>query len=581
MARTKPTSPLLYVVLVLVVLGAGIAVLVGDDGRRDTDGGRGERLASVPDATAPVPQTELVTELVAPTQVRVGIDEWAGDCTVLWPLHVELTRETAAYLPTAEGVPAVGSGANARLRGLILDSRERGVRAEVRFVAGPNEGTTLVCDKNGAFGSDRLYPGLNVVEVDGPGILGSRREVRLRQNRVEQLNLAYGRPASVHGRVIDPSGEGIESARVNFDGQTFFTGHDGTFFVPRVSGGPCLVEIAATGRASHREVVNVTSGKEIPVGRLQFTLHPSTSFKITVSGAKGGSGPVQVFVLPGSAERVFPWHTINPIEVWPGRPHVVEGLPAKVVKVTAFHGGASAPLQIVNLRKGRQSQVKIQLRPAPKVTGHVTLDGEPVFGARVRLEAPDRVRATLGWFREPNHFLESDVLPMLPPATQETLTDERGRYVLTAWDDVASVRYLEARGPHGRTLTGRLVQKGEEVVDLELEETSLFTSELVLHLPDRMQGLPVEVVRDGTPIEFMIDGQPRSPLVIGPHEPLVIPGLLAGTWTVKATWYAQPVFEESGIEVLERTERTLTLPREAIVGQDEETWRRAGRDWPL
>ena len=59
------------------------------------------------------------------------------------------------------------------------------------------------------------------------------------------------------------------------------------------------------------------------------------------------------------------------------------------------------------------------------------------------------MRATLGYFTEPSYFLETAVMPNLPPGLQETRTDKQGRFVLSSWADTSPVRYLEARGPGG------------------------------------------------------------------------------------------------------------------------------------
>src|SRR5262249_15126947 len=160
--------------------------------------------------------------------------------TVLWPLKVELELLEARFLPKEEGVPPVGSAATARLSGRVTGIGDDGVEAEIRFVAGANIGRVLRADATGRFGATDLNPGLSIVEVRAPGILGSRREVRLRRGQEQLLNVGYGRPGSVFGKVQDASGKGIEGADVTVDGTRVATDPEGGFYLQSVAAGPGL-----------------------------------------------------------------------------------------------------------------------------------------------------------------------------------------------------------------------------------------------------------------------------------------------------------------------------------------------------
>lgn len=227
-------------------------------------------------------------------------------------------------------------------------------------------------------------------------------------------------------------------------------------------------------------------------------------------------------------------------------------------------------MSVVNLRPGTPYDLKLQLKPAPTLTGTVVQDGEPVEGARVKLEAPDAVRATLSFLTEGSYFLETAVMPIFPPARQEVLTDERGRFVLTAWDQVTKTRYLEATGPGGLSWDGRLVRPGDTNFELELEEVEFGDSELVLELPGRWQGLPLEV---------RVNGSPYDPWILPPNEDLRIETIMGGRWHMKLSWHGLEIAEET-LRIRGATERRISLPVECIEGQDEESWRRAGRDFP-
>jgi len=569
------------VAVLLLLLGGGLLFLAG--GGRET---REVANALRPEPTSlpePVASVELV-ELIPPAKIEVSAEEVART-TVLWPLRVELDLLQASYLPSADGGSPIGSGASAKLLGRIMGNNDAdsgaGARARIEFVAGPNAGRVLHTDVTGSFGATDLYPGLSVVEVRGDGILGSRREVRLRQERETLLNIGYGRPGSVEGRVQDRDGKGLEGARVTVDGTRVVTGPDGIFFLGAVAGGQVLLEVELDGYAAYQELAWVAAGKPNTADRLTFTLHPEATLKVSINGNVGGPGPVQLILLPGqesqrlrqaSAHRNmrYPFHRLNPIEVWPGSPKTITGLPAEVVKVFAFRPGAEGTQQVVNLRTGRPHELTVRLKPAPKITGIVTFDGQPVPDATVRLEATNRVRAALSYFRQGSHYLESAVMPPLPPAVQEVRTNASGRFTLTAWADQSATRYLEARGSDGRTWAGRLVRKGDEVVNLVLEEVDLGDSELLIEFPGRYQGLPLEV---------LIEGTPHDPWILPPQDDLVIGDLLGGRWHLKLTWHGAPIFEET-LEIEPRTRREVGLPEECVEGQGAEAWSRAGREYP-
>ena len=495
--------------------------------------------------------------------------------TVLYPLVVELELLEADRLSLDGDGPAIGSGANARFSGRIVSSSGHGVRATVEFVAGPNQGRVLHCDATGAFGATNLQPGLDVVEVRGPGILGSRREVRLRRRQEQLLNIGYGRPAVVYGTVTDSDGEPLEGARVSVDGQRSHTDSTGQFYVAAVASGKVLLEIEHGGYTSLRQDLNVAIGRVYRPEDLRFQLAEPASLEIVIPEAVGGPGPAQVYLLPSNTkvQRTFPWYTVSPVIMAPGSVHRVDGLPATVVEVRVFHEGAlaSPKTKSVHLRAGENQRVEVHLKQAPLLTGSVLQDGEPASGVPVRLEAPDRMGATLAFFRETQWFLESEILPPIPPAVQEVRTDSQGRFVMTAWSDLAPTRFLQAEGLEGETWAGRMVGPDDEDVVLVLEERPQGEGSVVLHIPKRHQGLPVEV---------KVQGAPRDPMILPDHESLVIEGLEEGTWLLRAEWYSLPLIDDAVISVRDEYSMRLELPREAIVGHDEEAWRRAGREYP-
>lgn len=578
--RGSTQGPLLAVLVVAVVVIGALAFLLGGPtaGPEEAEVVAGD--ASALGDPASGAGRVGVADIVPPP--RVPVFDWDEPTTVLWPARVELDLLRADYLPEDPGVDPIGSGRTARLSGRLARSADGGIQGEVRFVAGPNEGRVLSCDVTGAFGATDLYPGLAIVEVSGPGILGAKREVRLRQGKETLLNLGFGLPGSVHGKVVDRSGEPVQNARVVFDGQTTYTDVEGSFYLAQVASGHCLVEVEHDDFASYLQLVAVTAGKVIPPGRLTMTLHPKTSMQLTLPSAVGGPGPALVYLIPSSNARTrgvgpgisvrrYPWHRLNPIELQPNSALLVENLPTEVVKVMAFRPGATAREQVVNLREGRVTPVTIDLKPAPKVSGIVRVDGRPQPGVVVTLEAPDRVRANLGFLREPSTYLETEVMPYFPPARQEVVTNHEGRFSMTAWAEVAGVRYLEARDASG-AWAGRLVRPGEEQVDLDLADVELGDSALALEFPDRFQALPIEIV---------VNGNPQDPDDLPPHAELEIDSLVAGTWSLRVSWHGQEIYSDPELRLDGRTGVRVDLPLEAREGQDEEQWKRAGRTWPV
>jgi len=561
-----PRSALVLLALGLAAGAGYVALTVGSGGGR-----RVEALDPPAPGAAPEDRLSLPSiELAPPPRISEGDD---ADTTVLWPLEVELELLRASHLPTAEGIEPVGSGRSARLKGRIGGLDDLGVSATVRFVAGANEGVVLRSDAGGRFGSTTLFPGLSIVSIEGRGLPTARREVRLRQGKETLLNLGFGRLASLFGEVTDQAGEPIQGAAVLFDGRRVISDAEGVFYVDQVAGGPCLVEVEHPAFARFRTVVNVTSGTFTDRGRIRLVLQPPCAVELVVVGDVGGPGPVEVHLLPAQPndpQRDFPWYDVNPIEVEPGRTVRIERLPSKVVKVMAFRPGAEFPQKMVSLRTGQALVVQLPAEPAPELTGRVLQDGEPVAGAQVRFEAPNQVRATLGFLREPSHHLEAEVFPLLAPAFQECTTDPNGRFRFTAYRDVVPAALLTAIGPEGLRAS-KLVLADENDVELSLAEFEPGDATLVLALSERWQGLPVEVTANGVPFD---------PRVISASRDLELRDLVAGSWRVSARWYTTPVLEERTLEIEDRTVLEVELPEEAVKGQDEETWRRAGREFP-
>lgn len=524
--------------------------------------------------------TELAVEARAPSS-----DSPPVSTTVLWPLVVELELTSAAALPVPAGQRPIGAERQARLAGQIADASGNGALVHVRFVHGPNRGRELASDSDGRFGASDLWPGIDIVEIDGPAIAGSRREILLRQNAETLLNIGYGAAATVTGKVVDPKGEPIAGAQVMVDGHSTITAEDGWYSLSGLASGETIAEVSARGYASLRRKVNLGHARLGPT-ELVFGLRAGTRLTLALVDDVGGPGPAQVWLLPGEryGERVFPWYSINPVEVSSGSVATLEDLPVGVVLVRAFRSGARAPqAQSVNLRPGMDQRVEIRLEPGETIVGVVTQDGEPVAGARVRSSATDRVNATLAYFREPSLFLESEVLPHFPPASEEVVSGPDGRFQVSAWSDVSPLRYLEARGPDGRGWARALVapkSNGPDASAGPAEPAEPTEIELELGLPPEADGelvLLSQARTQGLPVRIVVNGAPREELVIAPHEDVVADRLAPGTWKLTVRWYGELVDELAELAITGRATRRIELPRRALDGHTAAEWRRAGR----
>jgi len=571
----KSGSRLLLALLVPLVLG-GLAALgwwvLSDPSRH-----------SAPQPAEPLLEPAPSIESAAAPAARIQLEAQAPDeepaaSTVAWPLELELELVEARDRLSAEGMLPQGSAATARLKGSVLFSVDRPVAARIRFEKGPNEGRVLTCDASGRFGATDLYPGLALVRIEGPGIPGALRQVRLRQNNEEQLHISYARLTPVEGRVVTREGLPLAGVEVSFDGQPTQTDENGWFRYEGVAPGKALLILRKPGYASLLEEFSVPALGKLDPARLKFALEKGARLTIELPDRVRTDTKAQIVIVPGAAaaasgmrSRNYPWFLVNPIECYPGGTVSIEDLPPGDLALRCFHVGARAkPTQrAVRLDAGGEHSTSFSLEPAPVIQGSVTLGGQPVQNAQVSIEAADRLAASLAALGEPMNllYLESDIFPPLAPALQSTRTDAQGRFELTNWETLIKERYLIARYDNGRKLAFRALRGGETRVDLALEASGGGQGALRLRLPERTQSLPWRVT---------ISGEPRGLSQLAPGRDLTIAGLAQGTWKLSARWNGEQLASGELLEIRGETERPLQLPSGAIEGQDEDTRRRAG-----
>lgn len=536
-----------------------------------------ESSRSAPVAPVAHPEDAVAREPAKTLDIEVAPTTDPAATTVVFPLKLELELLRAEATLQAEGHPARGSDATARLKGAIADSTGAPVRAQIEVLAGPNRGRIFLCDARGQFGANDLFPGRVLLDVTGPGISGSQREIILRKDRETLFNLGYGRPASVVAEVVDAEGKPIDAAQVTMDGQRTFTDPAGVFSFPYIASGEVTVFVEKQGYASLFQLLTITAGSNVEKGRIKFRLDRGASLRLSIPENINSGQPATVFVLPASlaAQRTYPWGRLNPItSLHPGGTITIDDLPTTRLSVRVFHSGAIAKpaQQEVVLDPAAPTLVEIHLEPAPILFGVVTIDGQPASDAEVSLEVPDRVSATLGALGETNYLmLESEVMPDAPTAVQYARTNAAGEYQLSANENVSKARYLVARSKDGRHQAGLVLQGGETKVDIALQAAQPAGDgpcEFVLQTNQRYQALPVEV---------LVNNMPRDVRALLPDRDLHVAGLVKGRWRVRAKWEDIVLLKDKVFDLADSVSMSVTLPDGAILGQDAETQRRVRR----
>lgn len=552
----------LLLILVAAVLALGVFAALQFGGGDDSGGGRVVLLGDGTSSTALTPNDaprddDLDARVVEADDLSAPPEE-APPTVYGDTLQVYLDLVRPAGQLHAQGHQAMGSGATAELIGGLWTSARAGVRGTVRFVSGANEGRVLECDAGGRFGANDLYPGISVVEVTGPGIPGSLRELLLRNGRETRLNIGYGRLSTVNGEVVDHAGEPIVGAVVRFDGVPIETDVDGRFTLQGIAGshGDMVVTVDKEGFVPLRTKVSLMSGSTVPFGQHRFVLKEPGSLEVFIAERIGAAGTAQLYLMPANAMRGtgdYAWHRRNPITVQPGSTTVIDGLPPMEVRAMLFHAGAVAKPRVATavVRAGKATAMTFHLDPAPMIAGKVTFAGSPVARAVVRLEAPDRSQAVLNYLGESAAYLETQVVSTLPPGAQAVKTDDLGNFRIGWFGDADRPRYLTATSFDGKQWAGRVVSSDTREVTLELEPARHGDRTLEIALADRELPLMVDV---------QIDGAPQDPRVVRPNEQLQVHGLMEGDWRLSVRWKREWLVDQRSIRVQDGAEVWLDLP---------------------
>ncbi len=460
-----------------------------------------------------------------------------GNGELPYPLEVDLVLVQEGEL--LEPGQEIRAGAKAALRGSLHTDGGKGLAGNVQFVAGANKGRDVPCAADGTFLVSDLYPGLSIVRVNSGRGRYSVREVRLAQLSTTILNIAFGPQSSaqVRGRVVDPFGEPVPQAQVKVDGQVATTDDEGYFEAYRITAGRILVEVQATGFARYRETLPISRGANIERERLTFTVEPEAFLDIEITGNVGANEPALVYLFPTGGQRVnkqrgqrtFPWYTINPVTVQPGRVTTVTGLPKGHVTAMTFKSGALAKpaRRNVNLNAKRRAALKVTLAAGPSVSGQVKVDGVVSPGASVRLEAQDPTATSLHALERRPSFKMEMVFDLLPAALQIVKADSRGRFQLTTNPEIDSEYLLEIISADRSHRFVKRLTKLEGNLNVDLLPVVPGKGELQIEWNGGGKSLPYRVRRGGEV------GQLE---VLPPGEVMRLPELTKGLWRVDVSY---------------------------------------------
>ena len=367
--------------------------------------------------------------------------------------------------------PPLPWGGEARLEGRIGSSNGSAL-ATLRFREGPNEGLVHTSAPNGSFVIEGLVSGVQIVEVEAPGLPSARRTVRLSPTRTTVLEITPLRAGRIAGRVQNERGEPVAGARVTVDAYELATDASGRFETPRETSGRPLVSVEAEGYARVLCEVREANPAREPVEQ-RYTLVTEAPLEVVVLPSRAlPAGEVRLQVVPrdpprvvvGAAATWVPTSTLTLTSGELGSVRTVGGLAPGEAFLFASHPCARSEIVRLRLVPGRVQRAEALLEPVPLVSGRVLRDGRPVPGVRVEIVA-DPVRRALTSELGPFGRL---VLPLPMRARRSVRSDGAGGFQLGAFEEAAPRRQLRVLDSDGRVLAGRWIDPGITALDIRL-----------------------------------------------------------------------------------------------------------------
>ncbi|HEX6203493.1 MAG TPA: carboxypeptidase regulatory-like domain-containing protein, partial [Thermoanaerobaculia bacterium] len=341
-------------------------------------GGRGEGGRLVLDGL-PVGEVEVTVGAAGylpngPRRVTIEADRTAELAVALDP-----GAALAGRVVDEEGEPVAG----AQVHALPARPPERG---GLRF--GPPMATT---EADGSYRLTGLAAGPVTLQVHAAGFVAHREELEVRGD--QQLDVRLSRGLVLSG-VVTAGGEPIPGAQVGASSaalagqhQAAVSGDDGRFTLTGLVAARYTVSAFKEGHG-HRQVEGVHPRE---VRELVLDLGGEATAVVEgvvrgLSAAAAGAAAATTVAAHGDSGGAE-----APVE--PDGAFRIERVPAGVLRVQAWVASEEGTFQsspvVVEVGAGETAWVELEFGAAVRVTGRVTLDGEPAVGARVAFGGPD------------------------------------------------------------------------------------------------------------------------------------------------------------------------------------------------
>lgn len=442
-----PSSSQRAIVLAAVVAIIGGAVyFAAFAGKNTTDNG------------GPAPSIQISTDHTAaerPDPLATADAPRDHDPNQIINVDVMLWRTADVDTPAPNSrLQLLGAGKTATLRGVLADSRGPAVNTTVKFIHGLNEGITVTTNDAGYYEIPSLYPGAGIVEFEAQAQPKVRRQVVLRSNQTERLDINYLDWGNVHGQVIDENGKPIVGARVELDGIAIDTDKDGAFFFNSVVPGDLILYFSAPGRETRRENIVLRPGQALVFDVNRFILKKAEPIKVVIDPMPLDGRPPKIVLLPNDpfSTHTFPFEKIGVVSPRIGDKEVtIEGVPiGEFFQLRAYSdaGVASPAMRPIILKEEdtNLSRATFSFTWKSPVSGMVVSGGKPVANAKIRLESCDIARATAELLTECGG-LSQVIVPILPLVRKETFSTADGNFRIESSETpTPAVIVIEAQG---------------------------------------------------------------------------------------------------------------------------------------
>jgi hypothetical protein len=192
------------------------------------------------------------------------------------------------------------------------------------------------------------------------------------------------------------------------------------------------------------------------------------------------------------------------------------------------------------------------------IRGKVMLDGQPVPGARVTLDAPDpSVATTKALGRSPTYHQQA-IFSHVHAGHQEVRSNSRGQFVLSVYPRISERWYLRGESYDGSLVAQKIVKGGAEDIVLELSKPNLEPGSLALDLPPHLRSFEMDV---------QVQGAPRDRIVVRPGDEHSIEGLPSGLWAMNVRYRGERLMQGSQIQIKADEAAQISLPLPAIASQ--------------